>query len=40
MAGRIIDKMEELGIISEFERSKPRTVKVTKEEWNQMKNKL
>ncbi len=35
-AGRIIDQMEERGIISGFEGSKPRNVLISKEQWMQM----
>lgn len=35
-AGRIIDQMEERGIISGFEGSKPRNVLINKEQWAQM----
>lgn len=38
-AGRIIDQMEERGIISEYQGSKPREVLMTKERWMQLKNK-
>lgn len=37
-AGRIIDQMEERGIISEYQGSKPREVLMTKERWMQLKN--
>ena len=37
-AGRIIDQMEERGIISEYQGSKPREVLITKERWMQLKN--
>jgi hypothetical protein len=36
-AGRIIDQMEERGIISEYEGSKPRTVLMSKERWQKLK---
>lgn len=36
-AGRIIDQMEERGIVSGFEGSKPRQVLLTKEEWQEIK---
>ena len=39
-AGRIIDQMEEMGIISEYRESKPREVLVSKEEWQNMKQQL
>ena len=34
--GRIIDQMEERGIISGFEGSKPRQVLMTKERWQEL----
>ena len=37
-AGRIIDQMEERGIISGYQESKPRKVLITKEGWIQLKN--
>ncbi len=36
-AGRIIDQMEERGIISGYEGSKPRQVLMTKERWEELK---
>ena len=36
-AGRIIDQMEERGIISGYQGSKPREVLVTKERWQELK---
>ncbi|MBR1883846.1 MAG: DNA translocase FtsK [Clostridia bacterium] len=36
-AGRIVDQMEERGIISGYEGSKPRKVLVTKTEWQEIK---
>ena len=36
-AGRIIDQMEERGIISGFDGSKPRQVLISEEEWEEMK---
>ena len=36
-AGRIIDQMEERGIISGFQGSKPREVLMTKERWEELK---
>ena len=35
-AGRIIDQMEARGIISGYEGSKPRTVLMTKERWQEL----
>ena len=35
-AGRIVDQMEERGIISGHEGSKPRQVLISKEEWEEM----
>lgn len=37
-AGKIIDQMEERGIISGYQGSKPREVLITLEEWNRLKN--
>lgn len=36
-AGRIVDQMEERGIVSGYEGSKPRHVLITKEEWQEIK---
>ena len=36
-AGRIVDQMEERGIISESQGSKPRKALISKEEWEEMK---
>ena len=36
-AGRIVDQMEERGIVSGYEGSKPRHVLITKEEWQELK---
>ncbi len=36
-AGRIIDQMEERGIISGYDGSKPRQVLISEEEWDEMK---
>ena len=36
-AGRIVDQMEERGIISGYEGSKPRKVLITKTEWQELK---
>ena len=35
-AGRIIDQMEERGIISGYQGSKPREVLMTKERWEEL----
>ncbi|MCL2046799.1 MAG: DNA translocase FtsK [Oscillospiraceae bacterium] len=35
-AARIVDQLEALGVVGPFEGSKPRTVLVTKEQWQQM----
>ena len=35
-AARIVDQMEELGVVGPFEGSKPRTLLVTKDQWRQM----
>ncbi len=35
-AARIVDQMEELGIVGPFEGSKPRQILITKEEWAEM----
>ena len=35
-AARLVDQMEELGIVGPFEGSKPRQVLVTKEPWQEM----
>ena len=37
-AARIVDEMEEKGIVGPFMGSKPRTILVTKEQWNAMRN--
>ena len=37
-AGKIIEQMEERGIISGYQGSKPREVLITLEEWNRLKN--
>ena len=36
-AGRIIDQMEQRGIISGYQGSKPREVLMSKERWNEVK---
>ena len=36
-AARIVDEMEELGIVGPFQGSKPRAILVTKEQWQQMR---
>jgi len=35
-AARIVDQMEELGVVGPFEGSKPRSLLVTRDEWRQM----
>ena len=35
-AARIVDQMEQMGIVGAFEGSKPRTMLITKEQWHQM----
>ena len=37
-AARIVDEMEEKGIVGPFVGSKPRAILITKEQWEQMKN--
>ena len=37
-AARIVDEMEEKGIVGPFQGSKPRTILVTKEQWETMKS--
>lgn len=37
-AGRIIDQMEQRGIISGYQGSEPREVLMSKERWNEVKN--
>lgn len=39
-AGKIIDQMEELGIISGYDGSKPRQTLISKEEWEEIKSNL
>jgi S-DNA-T family DNA segregation ATPase FtsK/SpoIIIE len=36
-AARIVDEMEEKGIVGPFQGSKPRTILITKEQWEQQK---
>ena len=35
-AARIVDQMEQMGIVGPFEGSKPRSVLITKDQWRQM----
>ena len=37
-AARIVDEMEEKGIVGPFQGSKPRNILVTKEQWEAMKS--
>jgi S-DNA-T family DNA segregation ATPase FtsK/SpoIIIE len=37
-AARIVDEMEEKGIVGPFQGSKPRTILITKEQWETMKS--
>ena len=37
-AARIMDEMEERGIVGPFEGAKPRQLLITKEQWEQMQN--
>ena len=37
-AARIVDEMEEKGIVGPFQGSKPRAILITKEEWEARKN--
>ena len=37
-AGRIIDQLEELGVIGKYQGSKPREVLISKERWYEIKN--
>ena len=37
-AARIVDEMEEKGIVGPFQGSKPRTILVTREQWEQMRS--
>jgi S-DNA-T family DNA segregation ATPase FtsK/SpoIIIE len=36
-AARIVDQMEQIGIVGPFEGSKPRTLLITKDQWHEMK---
>jgi S-DNA-T family DNA segregation ATPase FtsK/SpoIIIE len=35
-AARIVDQMEEMGVVGPFEGSKPRNLLITKDQWRQM----
>ena len=35
-AARIVDQMEEIGVVGPFEGSKPRQILVTREQWQEM----
>ena len=37
-AARIVDEMEEKGIVGPFQGSKPRAILITKEQWQARKN--
>ena len=37
-AARIVDEMEEMGIVGPFQGSKPRSIMITKEQWEIMKS--
>ena len=37
-AARIVDEMEEKGIVGPFQGSKPRSILITKEQWEARKN--
>jgi S-DNA-T family DNA segregation ATPase FtsK/SpoIIIE len=37
-AARIVDEMEEKGYVGPFQGSKPRTILITKEKWDAIKN--
>ena len=37
-AARIVDEMEDRGIVGPFEGAKPRQVLISKEQWEQMQN--
>ena len=36
-AARIVDELEELGVVGPFQGSKPRAIQITKEQWEEMK---
>ena len=38
-AARLVDQMEEMGIVGPFEGSKPRQLLITKEQWQELKMK-
>ena len=37
-AARIVDQMEEIGVVGPFEGSKPRQVLITKQQWQEMQS--
>ena len=37
-AARIVDQMEEIGVVGPFEGSKPRKILITREQWQEMQN--
>ena len=37
-AARIVDQMEEIGVVGPFEGSKPRQVLMTKQQWQEMQS--
>ena len=37
-AARIVDQMEEIGVVGPFEGSKPRQILITKEQWQEMQS--
>ncbi|MCL2424928.1 MAG: DNA translocase FtsK [Oscillospiraceae bacterium] len=37
-AARIVDQMEEMGVVGPFEGSKPRNILITRDQWNQMQH--
>lgn len=39
-AARIVDRLENLGVISPFEESKPRRILISKEQWEKLKERL